>query len=289
MERLVNASASELMDFAAKVRWRIEHDRNPLLVTLQDKYAVRAYVEARGVATARLLWHSNRPGGIPFRRLGDRFIIKAAHGCGWNLIGWHGGLYRFGNGEGLLHPDGSLNLAAPALYRLDREMWQRQCDYWLSIRHNKGEWAYQHIPPRIVIEEWLRARDSCDLKDYRCYVFDGRVAAINVGSPRLRERGENIFFDPDWNPIELTRYAEAVPDPLPTRPADLAGLLRAAEALGRGIDFVRVDLYETDRGIVAGELTVYPQAGLPNTPTACPKFNAWLGAQWKLPEPPPAR
>ena len=53
-----------------------------------------------------------------------------------------------------------------------------------------------------------------------------------------------------------------------------------AAKLGRGLDFVRVDLYNTTRGVVLGEMTVYPEAGSMNTPTACPVFNKWLGDQW---------
>ena len=43
-----------------------------------------------------------------------------------------------------------------------------------------------------------------------------------------------------------------------------------------------MDLYDTTRGIVAGEATVYPDAGKQDTPTACSVFNRWLGDQWQL-------
>jgi len=31
-----------------------------------------------------------------------------------------------------------------------------------------------------------------------------------------------------------------------------------------------------------GEMTLYPERGGEDTPTACPVFNQWLGDQWVL-------
>jgi hypothetical protein len=33
---------------------------------------------------------------------------------------------------------------------------------------------------------------------------------------------------------------------------------------------------------VLGEMTVYPEGGRVDSPTACPIFNQWLGRQWRL-------
>ena len=58
-------------------------------------------------------------------------------------------------------------------------------------------------------------------------------------------------------------------------------MLEIAEALGAGVDFVRVDLYCLERRVVFGELTNYPLAGRAAFEPA--EFDRWLGGWWTLP------
>ncbi len=267
-------------DFACKVRERMRRDRNPLLVTVQDKFALRSYAEARGVQTAPLLFVSDTVEDLPFHALPSDCFLKTNHACGRNILRVDSQFFLFGDGSGLLNGDGAISQATAASRMLSLEACIQQCREWLSTPYRAEEWAYLQMAPKLMVEEILFPRDGGELKDFRFYTFDGRVRAINVGSPSYRQRGENIFLDPEWNQIELTRYTE-LPDPFPARPECLREMVAAAERLGRGLDFVRVDLYDTTRGVVLGEMTVYPEAGGRGTPTACPKFNRWLGAQWK--------
>ncbi len=103
-----------------------------------------------------------------------------------------------------------------------------------------------------------------------------------MGSAALRRDGENVFLDPSWKQFKLTTYKEAVPASLPEMPGNLAAMIDTAQTLGEELDFARIDLYDTTQGIILGEITAYPEAGWPSTPTACPVFNKWLGDQWKL-------
>jgi hypothetical protein len=92
----------------------------------------------------------------------------------------------------------------------------------------------------------------------------------------VRDKLEAVF-DADWNLVELSRNDEVVPDVLPERPETLTDMIAAAGRLGAGLDFARIDLYDEADGIVLGEITIYPQAGVRGTPTLCPRFNRWLG------------
>jgi hypothetical protein len=58
-------------------------------------------------------------------------------------------------------------------------------------------------------------------------------------------------------------------------------MLRHATELSAGFDFIRVDLFATERGIWFGEFTPYPGAGL--SPFEPPEFDAELGSRWRLP------
>jgi hypothetical protein len=271
------------VDFSAKVRWRMAFDRNPLFVTLQDKYKVREYAESKGVRTARLFHATTNPDTIPFDNLPPNYLIKATHGCGWNILCFDSRLYLFGNGSELVNSDGTLlNTERAAERELSREKAVELCRHWLATKYSKREWAYRGIIPRIVVEELLEARDGEALKDYRMYTFHGSVKAINVGSAVFRRNSENAFFDAHWNEQELTVYKEVRPNPLPRKPDRLAEMVEIAQRLGEGMDFARVDLYDTTQGVVLGEITIYPEGGARTCPTHCPVFNKWLGDQWKL-------
>jgi teichuronopeptide biosynthesis TupA-like protein len=61
-------------------------------------------------------------------------------------------------------------------------------------------------------------------------------------------------------------------------------MLEIVRKLGESLDFVRVDLSDTTRGVVLGEMTIYPLAGRFSSPMPDPKCNKWLGDQWILPK-----
>ncbi len=269
------------IDFSAKVKWRMLCDRNPLFVTMQDKYSVREFARSRGVKTAELLFVTDRPETIPFDELPPRYLIKANHGCRWNILCYDSRFYQFKDGRDLVNQDGSfLNTHSAARYEISKAEVIGLCREWLSRDYSRNEWAYRQIRPKIVIEELLESKDEKSLKDYRLYTFHGVVKAINVGSPVFRNNGENVFFDADWNEIVLTKYSEARPDPLPEMPAGFGEMIQAAQNLCESIDFARVDLYDTSKGIILGEITIYPGGGRKLTP--CPRFNTWLGDQWRI-------
>ena len=271
------------VDFAAKVRWRMRFDRNPLLITLQDKYALREYADSRGVKTPRLLHLTDCPETIPFDDLPLRYMIKATHGRAWNILCFDSELYPFGDGCNLINQDGSLlNTEAAAKYKLSRSEAVKLCKYWLAQKYNSREWAYQFIYPRILVEELLVPKDNTILKDYRMYTFRGAVKAINVGSALYRKTHTNVFFDAHWKEFKLTKYREQIPCPLPEVPEVLGDMIKVAEKIGHDMDFTRIDLYDTPQGIFLGEATVYPEGGGLDSPTSCPAFNKWLGNQWAL-------
>lgn len=283
MKSINNLFWSLELDFAAKVRHRMRYDRNPLFITVTDKYKVREYARSKAVKTANLIFVTDNSQAIPFTDLPPNYLIKMNHGSGWNILSFDTELYLFDDGAELVKADGSYvdgNSAHRCKLTIDEA--QNLCHGWIKRKYSKREWAYQHINPKIIIEELLLSKDNRELKDYRLYTFQGQVKAILVDSPLYRRNQENVFFDPDWKELKLTKYDEKPPHPLPEKPNCLDEMMDVAQRLGKDIDFARIDLYDTTQGVVLGEMTVYPDGGLPNTPTFCPVFNRWLGDQWKL-------
>jgi hypothetical protein len=250
MSRFLDLFPLTPKDFSWKVRWRMRYDRNPLFVEIQDKYRVKEYAHKIGVHTADVYYVTSDPETIPFGSLPEKYFIKANHGCGWNILYENGKYYNYKSGENLINRDLSKE-------EVTRDECVELCQFWLNSIYSKHQWSYSKIQPLIMVEEKLEPRVGTALVDYRCFVFDGVV--------------------------DLPNHYEKPPIPFPPKDPKFSEIIRIAELLGRGIDFVRVDLFDTVKGIVLGEMTIYPEGGGKNTPTADKKFNTWLGNQWNLP------
>jgi hypothetical protein len=260
----------------------MSHDRNPMLVVMSDKFLVREHARSCSVATAPLFHVAEKAEGIPFKALPPDCMVKASHGSGWNLLRRKGEFYSFGNGA-MFAPLEDKSSRAPQPGRLDEDEVNAVCRHWLETNYCGQQWAYSRMTPRILVEGLLAPRGGGELMDYRFYTFDGVVKAINVGSPSYRRDNLNAFFSPDWTPMKLTRYREKLPQLLPEKPERLPEMLEAAKRLGDGIDFARIDIYDTTIGVVLGEMTAYPEGGNREAPSGCPRLNWWLGRQWNMP------
>lgn len=255
--------------FADLVRLRMDRDRHPLLPVLADKLRVKGWARARGVATAAVIWEGRRGQPIPWDDLPSSCYVKTNHGSGWNL--------HCDGGHITLFQDGKVPESQRRV--LTRSRAQALVDSWLRRHFSPREWAYKPIPRRVFVEAPLIDRTADELQDYRFYVFAGQVKAANLGSPTLRQRSQVAAWYADGRPWVLTQGRELLVErPLPS---NWDALKQMAETLAAGLDFVRVDLYDTTEGIVLGEMTLYPEAGGPDTPTACPVFNQWLGDCWR--------
>jgi hypothetical protein len=68
--------------------------------------------------------------------------------------------------------------------------------------------------------------------------------------------------------------------PVPAKPDNLLQMIEVAELLSGNLDFVRVDLYNIEKRIVFGEMTLYPSAG---ECAYIPKiWTETLGSWWEL-------
>jgi hypothetical protein len=115
--------------------------------------------------------------------------------------------------------------------------------------------------------------------DFKFYCFGGRVALAQVDTGRFAEH-TRIFYDRDWRYQAVMTQGLALTPGGAERPmpAQWTVLVETAEALAQGWDFLRVDLYNHPRGVIFGELTIYPDSGTePFSPAA---WDAQLGQLW---------
>lgn len=250
-------------DFNEKLQWLKLYYRNPHVVEYADKYAVRAMVTERlgNAYMTKCLGVFDSVEEIDFDKLPQKFVLKATHASGWNVI-------------------------CRDKSRLD---WNRTCKKlrkWLKGDFSKvgREWQYRKIKPRIICEEYIVEMDLGKFIDYRLFTFYGEtkfilvefarqtdggwdVAKERVGGskPNLREgitRYTN-FYSPDWEIYKGVTVGPTLSDgTLIEKPECLNDMIVAARKLAGEFPFCRVDFYVLDgKKAMFSELTFTPAKG----------------------------
>ena len=147
---------------------------------------------------------------------------------------------------------------------------------WIDTPHPwiTGEWLYQHIEPRILVEPLLGGGRLPP--DFKFFVFGGAVEAIQVDTGRDGDH-RRTFFDRSWNRMDFELRYKAASESLP-EPAQLDQMIAAAESLGDSFAFVRVDLYDIEGQPKFGELTFTPGAGV--EPFRPHRYDKHFGDLW---------
>jgi hypothetical protein len=141
------------------------------------------------------------------------------------------------------------------------------------------------LRPRLFSEK-VQWRKLFDL-DPRFAIMSDKLAARGyiariVGPDRCRGRQHAAgarLSRPRLAAPALARQQRAASGPIPAA-GTLRGTALGRRAAGRGLDHVRVDLYDTDDHIYVGELTLYSWSGLMFFTSEEP--DRALGSCWKL-------
>jgi len=246
--------------FNEKVQWLKLYDSTPIKTRLTDKYLVREWVKEKigDKYLIPLLGVWDKFDDIDFDRLPGKFVLKANHGSGWNII----------------VKDKSTFDKAAAKGKFNR---------WLNTNFafiNGLELHYKAISPKIIAEEFIE-NEGADLYDYKIWCFNGTPKFIMF----LAERQVGLkmaFYDLAWNLLPFT-YIYPQYDKLVTKPDNLDEIINIAKKLCRDFIHVRVDLYRLDNGSLKfGEMTFTTASGACNWNS--PEYDLVLGQMITLPE-----
>lgn len=117
-----------------------------------------------------------------------------------------------------------------------------------------------------------------DLVD-KFYVFHGRVEFVQVDTGRGSEDHTCRVYDRTWSRM-VYPFRQSPADPS-QKPRLLAEMIRLAEILAAGWDFVRIDLYSpSHERILFGEITFTPSAGWQKFTDKA--FDTEIGSAWHL-------
>lgn len=250
-------------------------DRRKILTMFADKVAVREYVAKKvgDHVLTQLYEVTSDPEALVRSKLPREFVLKVSHGSGGMiLVGDH-----VPRAEQLPKPPVGWEHLQVHPETLDWDRLVECCRHWLNLRYlPDAEWAYSKIKPRILVEELL-VEDGGIPKDYKFMVFLGKVRLVWVDQDRFIDHRRNLY-SPRWERLDVEFvYRRGPLDPMPPK---LDEMLRVAERLGDGIDFMRVDLYNVGERVVFGEITNYPEGGWASFDP--PEFDRELGTYWDL-------
>ena len=227
--------------FDEKLLWMMLYWHHPLKSECADKYAVRKWVAAR-IDSARLpelYGVYDSPADIDFSRLPDRFVLKATHGCGFNIF-------------------------CRGIRGFDSEGVRRELARWMRTDQGPlfGETHYSSIRPRIICEELLEAEAGRSLDDYKFFCFHGEVHCTMACTERTPAGAKYDIYDVGWKrKLPYSRSSMRASREIP-RPAAYEHMLDAAKRLSQPFPFVRVDLYSIKGRAVFGEMTFTPHGGI---------------------------
>ena len=234
--------------FNEKLQWLKIYDRKKIYTTMVDKYAAKKYVAdvigKEYIIPTLGIWEKYED--IDFDKLPNQFVLKCTHDSGGLVI------------------VKDKNTMDRSLIRTKLEQ-SLKTNYYLEGR----EWPYKNVPRRIIAEKYMSQSASSgndsdkadELLDYKFMCFNGKVKCSFVCTERFSKSGLKVtFFDRNWNVMPFERHYPKSSVPI-SKPKSYEKMISIAEKLSKGIDFLRVDLYEINGHIYFGELTFYPGCG----------------------------
>lgn len=225
---------------------------------LCDKWAAREYVKQLVGAEIlnEIYYVGNEPEKIDWDKLPKSFVAKGTQGSGSDF-----------------------NILVEDKEKISKEAFIQKTKKILKLSFGKysNEPWYQMIKPQIIIEKWLKDKNSYVAPDYKFFVFHGKVQFISVIKGRFVEKLCSIY-NRNWE-----RQAFAIDSkigPEVPRPENLEKMVHIAETLAQGYEFLRIDLYNVDGNkIIFGEITVCSSAGWkPFNPDK--SYDAYMGSFW---------
>ena len=268
--------------FTEKVTARKLFEQRPIFAMLSDKLLSREFVAERmGRRYLPELYGTYECfDDIDFARLPDRFVIKTNHGSHFVLI-------------------------ADGKKPFDRNDARRLVRRWMRTNYYAGsrEKFYRYVDRKIMVEEFLEEPSGTPAIDYRFFVYDGVAKFFyasfkpDVGDEEAKVFAETggrdlAFFDRECRrlPVRLImpgmQPAPAAFFKNPGRlaafpiPSNIEEMFDIAGRIGRGFDFLRVDMYNPGGRILFGEFTTLPGGGV--RPFDPPSYDLIFSEPWKL-------
>lgn len=218
----------------------LDKDFNAIAAKYADKYAVREYVESKGLGAHLLNCYGawDDPENIEWNILPNKFALKANNGCGEHVF-----------------CQDKAKLDIPQTIDRLKEAMSLKALIFAFEPH------YKLIPPKVYAEELMDLPSQYDIIDYKFMCTRGEINSILMVYNRTPDDHYKLELrDKDWNSMNgLTAMYNRPPEL--DKPVHFNEMKYIAQRLSEDFDFVRVDLYEYNNNVYFGELTFTPQGG----------------------------
>ena len=248
-----------LRTYNEKIQWMKLYDSTPLKTRLADKVAVREWVSEKigeqYLVPCYGVWNCFEE--INFDMLPDQFVLKANHGCGWNVI-------------------------VKDKKNLDKDDARKKFHDWMGRNYAwyGMELHYKDIPPKIYAEQYLE--NNGDLYDYKFFCADGLIRCIQAVTEKMSGEGYSTIFDSEWNRQDLRIGCQPQSRTDIAKPDSFGEMKNIVLKLCEGFPFVRVDLYNIEGKIYFGEMTFTSGNGRSRFDPE--EYNTLLGEMITLPD-----
>ena len=242
--------------FTDKIKYRMKfHMDDPKWAQYVDKLLLKSYAASKGIDSPKTIALLDK---FDISKVPDDCVIKMNNGYDRNII-VKDGVILTGEFQG-----------EPIVSKA--EELAKITESWRAPFDPIGQPHYKHIKPQLYIEELMFPIPE----DYKFFIFHGKARIIQMDRGRFDSHCR-LYYDLDWNRTGCRDVARTPCEEGFPKPENLELLIEAAEKLAPDIDFVRVDLYNIDGQILAGELTFTPAAGTQDiVPAPCDKmFTDW--------------
>lgn len=225
--------------FNEKLNWLKLNYRNPMMTVMADKYWAKKWV-AEKVGSEYVVpcygsWKNVE--SIDFSNLPERCFLKSNQDSG-------GGM--------LIDKTKGIDMQA-VRERFSEKTIKKKNWYWSS-----REWAYKHIEPCILAEEYLDEGTGHELHDYKFWCFNGKPTYMYITN-KGKVVKEN-FYDMNFSPVYIDHgFERTVPEY--DKPQNFEKMKEIATILSEGIPFVRIDFFNVNGKLYFGECTFYDWAG----------------------------
>ena len=253
------------MTFGQKIIHKARFDNRLLLTSFADKVEIKKRVsDLIGskfvIPTYKVLDNAL---ALNFSEYPREFVLKPSHASGAGFM-IHEGAKR--NTVPLEH-SGSTWIPYYEIHpddlKINEGFIKEKSACWLKSVYAQGiEYAYAAIPPKLIVEKYMRPDPTALLTDFRLYTFHGEVKFFR-GTTGVANHIPAFAYDKFGHPLNIRAEHDNhdFKGPHPVLPPQCTEMIELAEILAGGVDFVRVDLYLIGEQIYFSEITNFPLGG----------------------------
>lgn len=227
-------------DYNDKIQWIKLFDQNPLMIDCADKLLVKEYAEK--VLGEDICPRTYTSGScfdeLNIDSLPERFVIKTNHDTGTVFC------VRDIND-----------------FDLEKVKIKVEASLGRVFGGKQGEWSYQHIKPKVFVEEFIGDHSADSLPaDYKFHCSNGKVMWLQYIYDRNTDVKETIVM-PNGHVTDIHFDHTMKPVNGFSKPEKWSDMLAIAEKLSSPFKYARIDLYLEEGRIFLGEVTFFPKAG----------------------------